>query len=76
MRFNNRSTTSTSRNKLLLCFRTKARQRFNLFQTCSHLEATCKFIFTTTDEVHVSIDYLLFNNRNLFIFTEKKEGIY
>ena len=35
-----------------------------------------KFIFTSNGEVHVSVDYLLFNNGNLFIFTVKKEGVY
>ena len=28
-----------------------------------------KFTFKRNGEVHVSIDHLLFNNRNLFIFT-------
>ena len=29
-----------------------------------------KFLFNSTGEVHVSVDYLLFSNRNSFIFAE------
>ena len=76
MRFNNRRTTSTSRKNLLYV----SGQRHDSDSTCpKRVVISRPQIYlhkANTGEVHVSVDYLLFNNRNVFIFTVYKEGLY
>ena len=70
MRFNNRITASTFRNKLLyVC----GQKHDNLFQTCSDHRAT-NLSSLTTGEVHVSVDYLLFSKRNLLYSLNRKKA--
>ena len=80
----NRSTASTSRNNLFtLCFRTKARQRFNLFQTYNALEATnlsslvaARFTFPLITEVStIEICLYSLHRKEAFTGLRKREKI-
>ena len=68
MRFNNRNTALTSRNNLLYVSGQLGMTSVQLmFQTFSDLKATNLSSLLSSGEVHISVDYLLFNTRNLFI---------